>query len=216
MSNLKKVFYDFLQLQCLKFVVSLGDSIIQNGGNSAVGIYVIQLAKFWNIRSINVIRDRPDLEQTKEYLKSLGADYVLTEEEIRKRELMDKIFSDISKPKLALNCVGGQCATDCVRHLDDDGTMVTYGGMSKKPVVIPTGSFIFKNHKYVGYWQTRWNMMNFNSSQRHKMLEELTELSANKKLITPKVIQVSLDEYKEAIENMQKGFSNAKYVFKFD
>ena len=92
-----------------KFI--LGDSIIQNGGNSAVGVYVIQLAKLWNIKTINVIRDRPDVDQLREYLKSLGADYVLTEEEIRKKEIMDSVLGSVPKPKLALNCIGGQGRT---------------------------------------------------------------------------------------------------------
>lgn len=121
----------------------------------------------------------------------------------------------MAKPKLALNCVGGQNATDCIRYLSEEATMVTYGGMSKRPVVIPTGSFIFKNHKYAGYWMTRWSRENQTSVQRQTMLKELTELHLNKKLVIPKTIEIGLDDYKEAIESTLKGFANAKYVFKF-
>lgn len=35
-----------------------GDWIIQNGGNSQVGLAVIQLAKEWGLRTINFVRDR--------------------------------------------------------------------------------------------------------------------------------------------------------------
>ncbi|XP_017483627.1 PREDICTED: probable trans-2-enoyl-CoA reductase, mitochondrial [Rhagoletis zephyria] len=204
-----RMLQDFVKLQ-------EGDSVIQNGGNSAVGVYAIQLAKLWNIKTINVIRDRPDVDELRQYLKSLGADYVLTEEEIRKKEVMDEILSKVGKPKLALNCVGGQCATDCVRHLADGGTMVTYGGMSKKPVVLPTGSFIFKDHRFVGFWMTRWSKANQTSPKRIKMLSELSQLNSEKKLIIPKTIQVKLDDYKEVFETIQKGFSNSKYVFTFE
>lgn len=60
-----------------------GDAIIQNAANSACGQNVIQLSKNWGYKSINIIRDRPEVEQLKEYLISLGADFVFTEEELR-------------------------------------------------------------------------------------------------------------------------------------
>ena len=33
-----------------------------------------------------------------------------------------------------------------------NGTIVTYGGLSKQPVILPTGPFIFKNLKAQGFW----------------------------------------------------------------
>lgn len=58
-------------------------TIIQNGANSGVGQAVIQIAKHLKINTINVIRDRPNLEALKSYLSSLGATYVVTENELR-------------------------------------------------------------------------------------------------------------------------------------
>jgi len=49
---------DFVQLKP-------GDTVIQNGGNSAVGQLVIQLCKIWNYKTINVIRDRPNVQELK-------------------------------------------------------------------------------------------------------------------------------------------------------
>lgn len=62
-----------------------GDVIIQNGANSACGQNVIQLARILGYQTVNIIRNRPepDLENLKNHLKSLGARYVLTEEELR-------------------------------------------------------------------------------------------------------------------------------------
>lgn len=42
-----------------------GDTVIQNGGNSAVGQLVIQLCKEWNYKSVNVVRDRPNIQELK-------------------------------------------------------------------------------------------------------------------------------------------------------
>lgn len=51
----------------LKDFVSLkaGDTVIQNGGNSAVGQMVIQLCKVWNYKSVSVVRDRPNIQELK-------------------------------------------------------------------------------------------------------------------------------------------------------
>jgi trans-2-enoyl-CoA reductase len=59
-----------------------GASVVQNGATSMVGQCVIQLARLNDLQTINLIRDRPDLDSVKERLKALGADYVLTEEEL--------------------------------------------------------------------------------------------------------------------------------------
>lgn len=42
-----------------------GDTVIQNGGNSAVGQMVIQLCKVWNYKSVSVVRDRPNIQELK-------------------------------------------------------------------------------------------------------------------------------------------------------
>ncbi|RWS28030.1 trans-2-enoyl-CoA reductase-like protein [Leptotrombidium deliense] len=190
----------------LKDFVSLkpGDCVIQNGANSAVGINVIQLAREWGIKTINVIRSRPDLDTLKKELQQLGADYVVTEEELR-LEIMNDIWkSGIPKPKLALNCVGGKNATDCLRHLDFRGTMVTYGGMSKQPVIIPTGSLIFKDQIFKGYWMSRWIKENWQSDERSTMMQYLCNALKDGKLKSAKAIPYKLDDYKQALEILRR------------
>lgn len=76
----------------LKDFVTLekGDVIIQNGANSACGQSVIQLAKAWGLVSVNVVRNRPDIDNLRNQLTNLGADHVLTEEEVP----ITKIFKE--------------------------------------------------------------------------------------------------------------------------
>ena len=76
----------------LKDFVALekGDTVIQNGGNSGVGLAVIQLAKIWNINVVNIVRSRTEgMEELLVYLKSLGAEHVYVEEDLRKGRLGD-------------------------------------------------------------------------------------------------------------------------------
>ena len=37
-----------------------------------------------------------------------------------------------TKPRLALNCVAGKSATELLRHMQDGGTLLTYGGMARQ------------------------------------------------------------------------------------
>ncbi|XP_061574450.1 enoyl-[acyl-carrier-protein] reductase, mitochondrial isoform X2 [Cololabis saira] len=132
-----------------------GDTVIQNAANSGVGQAVIQIAAARGINTINVVRDRPDFAQLSERLKALGTSYVLKEEALRRPEIKE-LFKACSKPKLALNGVGGKSATELLRHLQAGGSMVTYGGMSRQPVTIPVSALIFKDVKIRGFWVTRW------------------------------------------------------------
>ena len=193
-----------------------GDVIIQNGANSGVGVSVIQLAKEWNIKTVNIVRNRPDLDSLIEYLKSLGADYVVTEDFLRKPD-MRALMKDIGvKPKLALNCVGGQCATELIRHLEQDGVMVTYGAMSRRPIVVPTGPLIFKQVKLFGFWNTLWNENSENEFSRIEMLADLSDLIKKGKFVAPKHELYALEEYKTAIKQATEGYKGGKVIFKID
>lgn len=93
-----------------------GDTIIQNGANSGVGQAVIQLAASRNINTINVIRSRANIDEMKEYLTGIGATQVITEEENAKRDIKS-LYQRYRPAMLGLNTVGGDSATNLVRHL---------------------------------------------------------------------------------------------------
>lgn len=84
-----------------------GDLVVQNGGNSAVGQMVIQLCREFRLKSISVVRDRENITELKQQLKSLGDNNttVLTDEEFRNTK---GIYA-----QLALNCVGGKVSYRC-------------------------------------------------------------------------------------------------------
>jgi trans-2-enoyl-CoA reductase len=78
----------------LKDFVTLekGDTVIQNGANSSVGQAVIQLGKLWNFNVVNIVRNRTEgMNELLTYLKSLGAEHIYVEEDLRKG-LFGKFF----------------------------------------------------------------------------------------------------------------------------
>ncbi|XP_033330834.1 enoyl-[acyl-carrier-protein] reductase, mitochondrial [Megalopta genalis] len=198
----------------LKDFVSLkaGDTVIQNGGNSAVGLMVIQLCKIWNYKSVSVIRDRPNLEELKNYLTSLGADEILTESDIRNTQIFKS--KKLTSPKLALNCVCGQNALDVMRHLAPGGVMVTYGGMSREPVTVPTSALIFKDISLKGFWMTAWTKNNKSSKERLDMFSEIGKLFQEKKLKAPPHKLVPFCQFQEAVVNALNvdGRTGVKYI----
>ncbi|XP_030050552.1 enoyl-[acyl-carrier-protein] reductase, mitochondrial-like [Microcaecilia unicolor] len=184
-----------------------GDTVIQNGANSAVGQAVIQIAAAMGLNTINIIRDRPNLKELKEKLKSLGANLVITEETLQEPEVTN-LFKEIRKPKLALNCVGGHSAGNLLAHMEYGSTMVTYGGMAKKPVPVPAKSLIFKDINICGFWMTQWKRNNMHDLSKIKaMVAELAELVRRGQLSAPTCTQVPFQDYKVALDATMKSYS---------
>lgn len=195
--------------------LSAGDTVIQNGANSACGQNVFQICKALNINSVGIIRDRPDAGKLVDYLKSLGATEVLTEEQCRSTKLFKT--NQLRKPKLALNCVGGKNALEMSKHLDHGGIMVTYGGMSREPVLAPTSSLIFKDIQFRGFWMTRWKEQNGKSQEAQLMFEDLFKMIQSGQLKAPNHKTVPFEEYQAAVESALslEGFAGAKIMLDF-
>ncbi|XP_076036918.1 enoyl-[acyl-carrier-protein] reductase, mitochondrial-like isoform X2 [Oratosquilla oratoria] len=191
-----------------------GDVVIQNGANSAVGQAVIQIAAAMGLQTINIVRDRPEINELKQYLSSLGATLVLTEEEVRS----STAIKEMTQPILALNCVSGRSGTEILRRLAFGGVMVTYGGMSRQPVTVPIGSLIFNEVSVRGFWMSRWNTKHSDKPERQHMLDELHKLVIQKKLKPPSHSLVPFEQFKKVFENTlsAEGKVGKKQILVFD
>lgn len=197
----------------MKIFVTLkpGDCIIQNGANSGVGQNVIQLAAAWGISTINIIRDRPNLDELRTFLLGLGANEVVTEEvagSYKMKELVEKY----NRPVLGLNCVGGKSATNLMKQLAPKAVMVTYGGMSRLPVEVSTGSLIFKDLKLVGYWNGKWLQTNAHGTEHLSMMDDLCSLAQQGKLRPPLCSEHALRDYKTALVRAMEPFVGSKQL----
>jgi len=202
-----RMLVDFVKL-------SPGDYIIQNGANSGVGQAVIQIAAQMSLHTINVIRvGRPDHDQLVEYLKELGATYVVTDEYLKSKEMIDLVESLPSgAPRLALNCVGGRSFIDLLKHVAFRGVAVTYGGMSKQPLSVPTGPLIFNDVKLYGFWNTRWNSENRGSDSANHMWNYLTSLMRSGHLREPLHRLVRMEDFNNAIRRSMEPLVSEKQI----
>ncbi|KAI1433709.1 NAD(P)-binding protein [Xylaria sp. CBS 124048] len=203
-----------------------GDWFVQNGANSGVGRAAIQLGALWGYRSINVIRARPnpaDTEALKSELAALGATHVVTEEELLDRSFSERVAEwtrgSGGGVRLAMNCVGGKSAQALARTLGHGGTLVTYGGMARQPVSLPTGLLIFKDIRFVGFWLSRW--ADGDKAAKARTVEEILELVRQGKFRDTPVVDVPWEWETEesvlagAVQGTLEGFRAGKGVFAF-
>lgn len=178
----------------LKTMVSLepGEWIVQNASNSAVGRCVIQLAKAWGLRSLNVVR-RTELVPE---LLAIGADAVVTEDcDLRENT---REICGAQLPRLALNSVGGASALNLANALADSGTLVTYGAMGRQPLKIPNGLLIFRGLRFDGFWLTRWRRT-ISHEELRSIVAELASLSEYGHLQMPVHKAFPLSQIHEAL-----------------
>ncbi|MEN8661223.1 MAG: zinc-dependent alcohol dehydrogenase family protein [Lentimonas sp.] len=136
----------------LKHIVDLEPSswVVQNAGNSAVGLSVIQMAKAFGLKTISQVRR----ESLVAPLKAMGADQVVVEGSEWSKRVNE--LTDGAPIRLALNSVGGVSAVDQIKALGDGGTQVTFGGMVGDLVRFPTRFLIFNDVHLVGFWWDQW------------------------------------------------------------
>jgi trans-2-enoyl-CoA reductase len=188
---------DFVDLDGVRKEKGETPVVLQNGANSAVGRYVIQIAKLLNYHTVNIVRDRPDIDALKAELMALGAGEVLTEE-----EYADRLKSDTpTKAHLALNCVGGRSALQLIKGLGERGCLVSYGAMSKQPLSIPTGPLLFNDLSLRGFWMSKWYEREGNpSAARDEMYRQLSNWFVDGSLQSPPTERRGLGEFREALE----------------
>ena len=191
-----------------------GDVIIQNGANSMVGMAVIQMARERGLKTINVVRSaRPEIDTTLRLLSNLGGDINIPDDYLHSHAFHE-ILADLPPVKLGLNCVGGHGATDIARCLAKGGTMVTYGGMAKKPLKIPFDLLTSKQLHLKGFWIAEWNATH-SPVERQAMLESICEL-IRKDQLTFFFEMHDFDDFHHALKVSLESFSLRKVVLNLD
>ncbi len=181
---------DFVPLQADEWV-------LQNAANSGVGRCVIQLARHYGWRTVNVVR-RSELAPE---LLALGADIVLVDGP----ELAAQIAVATSHApiRLGLNAIGGESALSMANALTDGGVLVTYGAMARQPMRVPNGLLIFRDIAWRGFWITRW-YERATPAECASMFAELSAFVAVGALHVPVEAVYPLAQISAALEHSQR------------
>ncbi len=127
-----------------------GDWVIQNAANSAVGGYLVQIARLRGLNTLNVVRRESAVAAVRE----AGAEHVLVDgEDLPKR--VRAIVGD-APVRLAIDCVGGVSTENLARCLVEGGTLVNYGAMSGERCMISPRYFVFRDITLRGFWLSQW------------------------------------------------------------
>ena len=130
--------------------LSAGEAVIQNAANSGVGIALGQLAQWQNISVSHVVRR----EASKTQLQNLGFADVYLE-----TSLQDGTLRQLTKEQsfvLGINGVGGDNAAMMSKCMARDGLFVTYGAMSRGPLILSNALLIYKNIRFHGFLRSDW------------------------------------------------------------
>lgn len=199
-----RMLHDFVTLQP-------GEVILQNAGNSSVGFMTSQLAS--TLLGVSVVsfarRGKRSNEQWEELVQHLITEgkcaKVIAEEDLTSRETIKDFHDELKSmsetgllPSLALNAVGGESASLLCKCLEKGGTMVTFGGMSKLPVTIPTSQLIFRDLRLRGYWHSKW-MVESALPTRQQLVDELADAVLRRSIVCPPVKEFSFSEVDEAL-----------------
>ena len=173
---------------------------------------VSQLAAQQNIPVLSLVRRGSRTESQFEQLvdeltqQSTNTTQVIAEEDLlQNKQALKELQAalQLKPPRLALNAVGGDSANLLLKLLAPGGTMVTYGGLSMKPVTVATPQLIFKDVTVRGYWHSRWMVRAF-SKQQIQMVDQLVDSVVDGSVQCPPHQVFPLSNVQEAMEFQQQ------------
>lgn len=140
----------------LSSVVDLqpGEWVVQNAANSAVGRFLVQLAKRRGLKTLNIVRRGSALPP----LEALGADAVLVDDVNDAEDLAEraKQATGGAEIRLAVDAVAGPATLALAATLTRGGTVANYGVLSKQPCQMNPVDLIFRGLQLRGFWLSAW------------------------------------------------------------
>jgi NADPH:quinone reductase-like Zn-dependent oxidoreductase len=181
-----------------------GSWVIQNGANSGVGRATVAIATSLGLKTINVVRR----EEVVAEMKALGGDIVLVDgPDLAKRVAAETGSAPIT---LALDGFSDTSPTNLMNCLSEGGVLVSYGGMSRKPMVVQPGSLIFKKQTICGFWLLYWSQ-SATPDEITTMFDHLAPLVAARRISAPVAATHSFEQVREAITKATQ--SGGKVLF---
>jgi trans-2-enoyl-CoA reductase len=156
---------------------------------------------------------RPDLDKTLRLLTNLGGDINIPDTYLNSHAF-STLMADLPPCRLALNCVGGESATNLARSLAAGGTLVTYGGMSKRPLTLPIELIAYKQLNVKGFWMAKW-YQDHSLEEKSKMIHDVLDMIRQKQLSFFFEMH-DLDDFDHALKKATEPFNFRKVVLDID
>src|SRR6516162_7321007 len=115
-----------------------GDWIGQTAANSAMGQYIIALAKLAGVKTLNVVRSPEAAEQVRQW----GGDRVVLQGDSLQQDIEEALAG--KKLSLVLDTVGGAPVGELAKSLKSGGSIVVYAMQSGQFPAISPKDFIYR------------------------------------------------------------------------
>ena len=174
--------------------LAAGDWLIQNAANSAVGTYLISLARARGVHTLNVVR-RADLTPA---LKERGAEVVLVDgPDLAER--VQAAVGDGNRP-LAIDAVAGEATGRLAECLCEGGVVVNYGLLSEMPCTVDPHQIVFRGITLTGFWLVRF-LSTMSSRERGSLYADLAERVSSGELQVEVEAVYAIEEIEAALEH---------------
>ena len=186
-----------------------GDWIGQTAANSAMGQYVIKLAKLAGVKTLNVVRRKEAAEQVRQF----GGDRVVHEGDDLQKDIERAL--DGKKLSLVLDTVGGTPVGELAKALKTGGSVVVYALQSGHFPALSPKDLIYRGLSLHGFWLINW-IRNAPRTEVQEIYQKLGDLVADGSLSAAVEHVYPLQQFKEAFEHSSRSSRNGKILFKFD
>jgi NADPH:quinone reductase-like Zn-dependent oxidoreductase len=185
-----------------------GDWIGQTAANSAMGQYIIALAKLAGVKTLNVVRREEAAEQVRQW----GGDRIVLQGDTLHKDIEEAL--DGKKLSLVLDTVGGPPVGVLAKSLKTGGSIVVYGIQSGQFPAFSPHDFVFRGLSLHGFWLANW-IRNAPRTEIQEIYQKLGDLVADGSLSAAVEHVYPLEQFKEAFEQSLKSNRSGKILFKF-
>src|SRR4030095_15572971 len=185
-----------------------GDWIGQTAANSAMGQYIIALAKLAGVRTLNVVRRQEAAEQVRQF----GGDRVVHEGDDLQKDIERAL--DGKTLSLVLDTVGGAPVGELAKALKTGGSVVVYALQSGQFPAVSPKDLIYHGLSLHGFWLINW-IRHAPRTEVQEIYQKLGDLVADGSLSAAVEHVYPLEQFKEAFEQSLKANRSGKILFKF-
>jgi len=182
-----------------------GQWLVQNVANSAVGRWVIALARARGLRTLNVVRRESLFGE----LVALGADACLVDGPDLAQRAAEAV--DGAPIRLGLDAVAGQATARLADCVADAGVVCTYGSMTGEDPVMPRGALIYRGVRLEGFMLGRF-LERRARAQIEVIYSELAGHLLRGTLQAPVERVYPIEEIGEALRHAQRGARGGKIL----
>ncbi|HEY3973642.1 MAG TPA: zinc-dependent alcohol dehydrogenase family protein [Candidatus Sulfotelmatobacter sp.] len=185
-----------------------GDWIGQTAANSAMGQYIIALAKLAGVKTLNVVRREEAAEQVRQW----GGDRVILQGDSLHKDIEDALNG--KKLSLVLDTLGGTPVGELAKSLKPGASIVVYALQSGQFPSISPKDLIYRGLNLHGFWLINW-IRNAPRTEIEEIYQRLGDLVADRSLSATVEQVYPLDQFKEAFKQSLKSNRSGKILFKF-